>query len=267
MSPENAACLNAAGIDCCVLGNNHVLDWGRQGLFDTLDTLESLHIKTAGAGRNIADAGAPAVLDIGGDRRVLVFSFAAPTSGVPPSWAATNTRPGINFLAEISEKSASRVADEIVRLRRGDDVIVVSLHWGANWGYEIPEAHRRFAHSLIERADVSVVHGHSSHHPKAIEVYRGRLILYGCGDFLNDYEGIGGYEEFRGDLVLMYFADIAPAGTLAALEIIPMQIRRFQLVPPSIDDVRWMWQTLDRECRKFGAAAAMKTEGRFALSW
>ena len=92
---------------------------------------------------------------------------------------------------------------------------------------------RRFAHALVERADVSVIHGHSSHHPKAIEVYRDRLILYGCGDFLNDYEGIEGYEKYRGDLVLMYFADIEPAGSLAALEIVPLLIRNFQLVRPS----------------------------------
>ena len=52
------------------------------------------------------------------------------------------------------------------------------------------------------------MHGHSSHHVKAIEVFRGRLILYGCGDFLTDYEGVGGYEEFRGDLALMYFVEL-----------------------------------------------------------
>jgi poly-gamma-glutamate capsule biosynthesis protein CapA/YwtB (metallophosphatase superfamily) len=57
-------------------------------------------------------------------------------------------------------------------------------------------------------------HGHSSHHTKAIEIYRSRLILYGCGDFLNDYEGIGGYEEFRDDLALMYFPDMDPTSAV-----------------------------------------------------
>ena len=56
--------------------------------------------------------------------------------------------------------------------------VVVSVHWGANWGYEIPDAQRRFAHALIDRTNVSVIHGHSSHHPRAIDVYRDRLILY-----------------------------------------------------------------------------------------
>ena len=113
MSPENADCLKAAAIDCCVLGNNHVLDWGRGGLFETLATLERLHIKSAGAGRNLAEASAPAVLDIAGDRRVLVFSFGCVTSGILRSWAATSEFPGLNLLTEISEKTASRVADDI----------------------------------------------------------------------------------------------------------------------------------------------------------
>ena len=66
MSSENAHCLAAAGIDCCVLANNHVLDWGRAGLLDTLATLARLKIKTAGAGRNLAQASAPAMLNVPG---------------------------------------------------------------------------------------------------------------------------------------------------------------------------------------------------------
>jgi len=267
MSPENADCLKAAAIDCCVLGNNHVLDWGRRGLLDTLAMLEHLQIKTSGAGRNLGEARAPAALDIAGNGRVLVFSFACVSSGTPRGWAATSETPGVNLLSEPSGAGALRVADEIARVARPSELIIVSVHWGPNWGYEIPHEHRSFAHALIDRADVSIIHGHSSHHAKAIEVYRNRLILYGCGDFLNDYEGIRGYEEFRDDLVLMYFAEVAPAGTLAALEIVPLQIRNFQPVHPSKQDICWMQQTLDRESRKFGARIALNPEGRLTLSW
>jgi poly-gamma-glutamate synthesis protein (capsule biosynthesis protein) len=267
MSPENADCLKAAAIDCCVLGNNHILDWGRHGLLDMLATLEHLQIKTAGAGRNLLEASLPAILDLSGNGRVLVFSFACVTSGTPRSWAATRELPGVNFLAEISEATASQAADEIARVVRPGDRIIVSIHWGPNWGYDIPDQQRSFAHALLDRAGVSVIHGHSSHHPKAIEVYRDRLILYGCGDFLNDYEGIRGYEKYRDDLVLMYFADITPAGTLAALEIVPLQIRNFRLVRPSEQDISWMQQTLDRESRRFGPAVTLSPHGRLALSW
>jgi poly-gamma-glutamate capsule biosynthesis protein CapA/YwtB (metallophosphatase superfamily) len=267
MSPENAECLRAAAIDCCVLGNNHILDWGRRGLVETLATLEDFQIKSAGAGKNLTHAGAPAVLDVAGDRSLLVFSFGCLTSGIPHSWAATSERPGVNLLTEISEEAVSRVTEEIARVHGPDDLVIASVHWGPNWGYGVPDAQRRFAHTLIDRAGVSIVHGHSSHHPKAIEVYRGRLILYGCGDFLNDYEGISGYEKYRDDLVLMYFADIDPAGTLAALEIVPLQIRKFQLVYPSKDDICWMQHTLDRESRIFDASVEMRSEGHLALRW
>ena len=218
MSPENADCLKAAAIDCCVLGNNHILDWGRRGLLDTLATLKHLQIKTAGAGRNLGEASVPAALDIPGNGRILVFSFACVTGGTPRSWAATSEIPGVHLLTELSEAGALQVAEEITRIEQPNDLVIVSVHWGPNWGYEIPDEQRRFAHALIDRANVCIIHGHSSHHPKAIEVYRNRLILYGCGDFLNDYEGIRGYEEFRNDLVLMYFADIQPRGLLLHLK-------------------------------------------------
>lgn len=267
ISSENADCLKAAAIDCCILGNNHVLDWGHRGLIDTLATLEHLHIKTAGAGRNLAQAKVPAILDVTNNGRVLVFSYGLVTSGVPRSWGATTVDPGVNLLASLSEATALQIGDEIAHIRRPGDLIIVSLHWGPNWGYGIPNSQRNFAHTLINQGDVSVIHGHSSHHPKGIEVYHGRLILYGCGDFLNDYEGIRGYEDYRDDLVPMYFVDLEPAGTLGALKIIPLQIRKFQLVRPSEDDICWMQETLDRESRKLGVAIEMQSDGCFAVSW
>ncbi|HXW40400.1 MAG TPA: CapA family protein [Xanthobacteraceae bacterium] len=266
MNPDNADILPAAGIDCCVLGNNHVLDWGRSGLIDTLTTLERLQIKIAGAGRNLAQAGAPAALAIPQRRRVLVFSLACASSGTPRSWAAASDVPGVNFLSSISDAGARQVAAAIKRMARPDDLIVVSVHWGPNWGYEIPDAQRNFAHALIDQAGVAVIHGHSSHHPKAIEVYRGRLVLYGCGDFLDDYEGISGYEQYRDDLVLMYFADIDQAGALVALDLVPLQIRNFRLTRPATDDVGWLQQTLNRECRQFGVRVALRPDGRLTLS-
>jgi len=99
-------------------------------------------------------------------------------------------------------------------------------------------------------------------------VHKNRLILYGCGDFLNDYEGITGYEEFRSDLALMYFADLGPRSSdLVALELAPLQIRRFQLIRAAREDVNWLQRTLDRESRQFGTRVRLAPEGWLALSW
>ena len=266
MSPENADCLVAANIDCCALANNHVLDWGRSGLEETLATLQKLNIKATGAGRNDREASAPAVLNMA-DARLLIFSFGSTSSGVPLEWAATERAPGVNLLPDLSEASASKVADQVMALKRPGDLIVVSIHWGSNWGYHIPDEQVAFARTLIDQANVSVVHGHSSHHPRAIEIYRDRLILYGCGDFLNDYEGIRGYERYRNDLVLMYFADLdATDGCLQALKLTPLQIRNFRLSIPQPRDIDWIRQTLDRECRKFETRLILGSEGQLAVT-
>ena len=268
MSPENAECLRAARIDCCVLANNHVLDWGQAGLRETLCTLDNLHIARAGAGRDLAEAGAPAVLDAGGKGRVLLLALACTSSGTPREWAATEKSAGLYVVPELSANLAGQIADRVETVRRAGDIVVVSIHWGPNWGYDIPAGQREFAHALIDRAGVSIVHGHSSHHAKAIEIYKGRLVLYGCGDFLNDYEGISGYEEFRDDLALMYFAGVDPAdGNLASLEMTPLLIRRFQLTRAPAADAAWIGETLDRESGKFGVQIEANPAGRLMAVW
>ncbi|MEK8095514.1 CapA family protein [Methylocystis sp. IM3] len=268
MSPENAGCLTSAGVDCCVLANNHVLDWGREGLFDTLETLQRLRIKFAGAGRGLADAWAPATFEIPGRGRVLIFSCACVSSGAPMSWAAKSDVAGIALLTSFSERNVSRIVHSISRRVEPGDVVVLSVHCGPNWGYEVSDEDRNFAHRLIDDTPISVLHCHSSHHPKGIEVYRDRLILYGCGDFLNDYEGISGYEEYRGDLALMYFVEVeAGTGFLHALEMTPLQIRGFRLSRPTTADVGWLQHKLDHESRKLGARVSSSSGERLALSW
>ena len=127
VSPENAECLAAAGIDCCVLANNHVLDWGRSGLMETLATLQKLKIKATGAGRNDREARAPAMLNLA-EVRLLIFSFGSTSSGLPPEWAATEDAPGVNLLPDLSRASASAVAAQIIALRNPGDLVVISIH-------------------------------------------------------------------------------------------------------------------------------------------
>jgi poly-gamma-glutamate synthesis protein (capsule biosynthesis protein) len=267
MHPANVPVLAAAAVDCCVLANNHVLDWGEAGLLETLDTLARAGIRVAGAGRDDDAARAPAVLPTASGRRVLVFAFGAGDSGIPVDWAATPTRPGVNRLAELDDSAVARIARDCAAHRQPDDLVVASIHWGANWGYHVPAEQRRFARALMDRAGVHLVHGHSSHHPKATELYHDRLILYGCGDLVDDYEGISGYEEFRDDLVLMYFPTLeAGTGRLTRLAMAPMQIHRFRLRSPSPSDRAWLQSTLDHECRRFGHRIARGAHHTLSLA-
>jgi poly-gamma-glutamate synthesis protein (capsule biosynthesis protein) len=148
---------------------------------------------------------------------------------------------------------AQVIAEEVHAGKQPGDVVVLSIHWGPNWGYAVPAEQVAFAHRLIDSGAADVIHGHSSHHVKGIEVYRDKLILYGCGDFIDDYEGISGYEEFRDDLVLMYFPVVRAAdGTLAGLDMVPLQIRRMRLHHASPADASWLADTLNREGHRFG---------------
>jgi poly-gamma-glutamate capsule biosynthesis protein CapA/YwtB (metallophosphatase superfamily) len=253
MHPSNVPVLTSAGLDVCVLANNHVLDFGRRGLAETLTSLAGAGLHTAGAGRTPGEAEGPAVVPVPGGTRVIVIAAASLDSGVPREWAAGPARPGVSLLPDLSERTATALADRARRRKQAGDVVVVSIHWGSNWGYEVPPEHVRFAHHLIDR-DVDVVHGHSSHHPRPVEIYRRRPILYGCGDLINDYEGITGYESFRPDLALLYFASFAPGtGALASLRMVPVRVRRMRLTRASAADTRWLQGTLDRVSQPFGS--------------
>ncbi len=268
MHPANVPCLAAARIDCCVLANNHVLDWGYSGLAETLETLRGAGIRTAGAGRDGAEAAAPAVLELPGKGRVLVFAFGTESSGVPRDWAAGKGRAGVNFLSDLSARTVDAIALQVRAAKRAGDIVVASIHWGGNWGYHIAQEQRAFAHQLIDAAGVDVVHGHSSHHPKGIEIYRDKLILYGCGDFLNDYEGIRGHESYRPDLALMYFPTLdAATGRLARFAMTPTQIRRFRVNRAPEDGARWLLETLNREGRQFGTRVERQPDNTFLLLW
>jgi poly-gamma-glutamate synthesis protein (capsule biosynthesis protein) len=268
MNPANIPVLTAPHLDICTLANNHVLDWRSAGLIDTLETLHAAGIRTVGAGRNRQEAAAPAILPIPGGGRLLVYAFGTESSGIPRNWAATAERPGVNLLRDLSAQTLRAIAEAVRGEKRPGDIALASIHWGGNWGYDIDEEEVDFAHGLVEEAGVDLVHGHSSHHAKAIEVHRERPILYGCGDFLDDYEGIAGNEAYRDDLVLLYFASLKRAdGALAELAMVPFQIRNFRLHLASPSDASWLREVLTREGGKFGTAAEAGPDGALTLQW
>jgi poly-gamma-glutamate synthesis protein (capsule biosynthesis protein) len=176
--------------------------------------------------------------------------------------------PGINLVERLSEEAVHNIANKVRPLKRQGDIVIASIHWGSNWGYQVPFEEVDFAHNLINHAGVDLVYGHSSHHVKGIEVYGNKLILYGCGDFLDDYEGIRGFGEFRGDLGLMYFVEADPStGNLIGLKMIPTQIRNFRVNRASNIDVAWLENTLNREGLAFGTRVEVETDNTFTLCW
>ncbi|MFI1938289.1 CapA family protein [Streptomyces purpureus] len=268
MHPANVDCLTVARPDVCALANNHVLDFGPRGLEETLDVLRAAGLRTAGAGRDDREARRPAVVPtVGG--RVVVLSCGMASSGIPSRWAAAEDRPGVDFVPDLSVRSADALVRRLRAVRRDGDLVVVSIHWGTNWGYAVPGNQATFARRLVD-GGVDVVHGHSSHHPRPIEVHHGRLILYGCGDLVDDYEGITGYERYRDDLRLLYFPTLdAATGELTGLRMAPLRARRMSLRHAPEADADWLCRVLSRAGREFGTTVEPEpgSDGFLTLRW
>ncbi len=267
MNPANGGVLAAAKLDCCVIANNHILDWGERGLLDTLRVLESVGILTAGAGLNLSEASEPAIINVSPSGRVLVFGLGAECSGIPPFWEAGTHTPGIRLLPDFSDETAQGLASQILPQKRPGDIVVLSIHWGSNWGYSIPAAHEAFARALIDEGACDILHGHSSHHARPMEVYKGKLILYGCGDFINDYEGISGHEDYRGDLAPMYLAEIDEEdGILQKLTIVLFQMHRFRLRYANETDVLWFQKRMNHCSQQLGVRLTLNGDASLSLA-
>ena len=245
MHPANIDSLMAASIDACALANNHVLDWERAGLSETLATLDGAGIAHAGAGESADEARRPAVLPLPGGGRLLLWSLGLGDSGIPAAWRATAQCSGVNLVDADDHATAAAIADE----KRPHDMVVVSVHWGGNWGYGVPAAHRRLAHRLID-AGADLIHGHSSHHPRGLECYRGRPILYGCGDLINDYEGIRGHESYFPALAVLVGCRWH-CGRHEWLDVwlTPLRRRRFRLERATTAEADWLAETLNRHAQ------------------
>lgn len=178
----NVEVLRRAGIDAVSLANNHTLDFMDEALLDTIDTLDRSRIRHSGAGRNALEAEAPAIFRLG-KRTTAFFAF----TDNEPDWTASEGRPGIHYLpVDPGEAEAKRFFRIIEESRGKTDLVIVSAHWGPNWGYEVPQDHAAYAHALVD-SGADVVFGHSAHVFRAVEIYRNRPILYSAGDFVDDY--------------------------------------------------------------------------------
>lgn len=255
MNPQNVEVLKHAEIDFCALANNHVMDWGREGLEETIHALDRAGIRYAGAGPCKHDAEEPTIMDVPGKGRVIVVSMGTVSSGIPGDWIARDDIAGVN-LVELKEPWVEDIHSRLADIKQPGDVLVVSIHWGGNYEAVIPQNQREFAWRLIDKANVDIVHGHSSHHVRGIELHHGKLILYGCGDLVNDYEGVEKSPERRAlapDLGLMYFVRVSPEnGAVTNLQMVPTKMQKLRVVRGDRDDAERLLHVLNRECIGLG---------------
>ncbi|WP_159925832.1 MULTISPECIES: CapA family protein [Nocardia] len=258
MHPDNMPALTVIAPVVCALANNHVLDFGIAGMADTLEALDNAGIGRAGAGADLQAARTPAIVELGDGRRAVIVSVAAGSSGVPAVWSARRHRPGVWRVGySPGVAAAEEVANEVSAYKRDDDIGIVSVHWGPNWGYAVARTETQFAHRLID-AGIDVVHGHSAHHPRPIEIYRGKPVLYGCGDVIDDYEGIRGHERYHADLHPLYLVSIDRGST--EVRLIPLRVRHMRLEWAPRSESRWLCEKIADISRGFGTRVVPRAD-------
>lgn len=244
--------LEVAGIDAVSLANNHVLDYGAGAMVEMLARLDAAGIVHAGAGRNLDEAEQPARLKPRGIN-VAVISF----TDNEPTWAATATSPGINFVpVDLTSLQFARLKRSIGTARRnGADIVLVSAHWGPNMRQRPTPSFKAFAHQVID-AGCDIFHGHSAHILQGIEIYKGKPILYDTGDFVDDYAVD---EQLRNDQSALFRLEISAAG-VHHLDIFPTLIRNFQANLAVGEDFRQIASRLGHLCREMGTKVTVMPE-------
>ncbi|GAA2139777.1 CapA family protein [Arthrobacter humicola] len=179
---KNVDSLLAAGIDVVSLANNHVLDFGADAFREMLPALDGAGILHAGAGPDLDAARRPAVRRVGG----TAVGFIAFTDN-QPDWEAGPSVPGVYYVpVDDGGERGAALLDLVQRTKARVQLLIVSAHWGGNWGSDAPARHQELARDLID-AGADVVFGHSPHVFRGVGIHRNRPIIYSAGDFVDDY--------------------------------------------------------------------------------
>ena len=218
--PKAIDVLKAAHIDYVTLANNHVLDYEEEAFIETLEHLEKNKIPYAGAGRNLSEAEKPAFLTTKGIK-IAVIAF---TDNMP-EWEATKTKPGVNYIeVSIDGKNFGKLEKSIKEAKNKSDIVIVSAHWGPNMRQRPTKAFKEFAHTTIDTG-ADIFHGHSAHIFQGIEIYKGKLIMYDTGDFVDDYAIDA---ELRNDQTFLFLVTLNK-DKIEKIELIPGLISYMQV--------------------------------------
>lgn len=209
MNPRYLSVLQSAGINVVTLANNHTLDYGPEGLLDSIHYLDSVGIKHVGAGRNLAEARKPVVLEVKGLRIGFLGYFGGGT------FAAGVSRPGV------APRFEATLRNDIQRLRQNDKVgyVVVNIHWGKEKALYPQQWQISLAH-LAADAGADLVVGHHPHVLQGIEKYKNAVIAYSLGNFL-----FGGNTRSTYDTAIL---KVELARDLTRISVIPIHVEDWQ---------------------------------------
>ncbi|MBI4330102.1 MAG: CapA family protein [Chloroflexi bacterium] len=197
--PDNVKSLVHAGFDVVSRASNHGFDYGPEAVLETLDVLRNHGMQVIGAGKDIAEARRPAIVE----RKGIRVGFLAYNCVLPPEYEAREEKPGVAPIKVATyyemqefepgtpplivtiprEGDVLAMEEDVRRLRAQVDAVIVSIHWGIHF---VPGALAMYqpvlGHRVID-AGADLIFGHHPHILKGIEVYKGRAIFYSVGSF------------------------------------------------------------------------------------
>ena len=207
--PDYAIGLIKAGFDVVTLANNHILDYGMDGLENTITVLDSIGLDHCGAGLSLAQAQQPAIIERNGFR----IAFLGYSMVFPEEFWANRSMGGTNYPYNM-EKNI-RQADSLA------DFIVVTFHWGAE-GVNFPKDYQKFfAHTAID-CGADLVLGHHPHVLQGLEIYKNRLIAYSLGNF-----SFSSYSQRASESMILKV--YLTTGGLLFAKIIPISVDNYEI--------------------------------------
>ena len=265
MHPANIAALQAAKINYAGLANNHTLDFCEPGLLETVKTVRKAGIAFAGAGEIKEEATRPAVLHLPTKGQIEAHEIHVwAAADHPQDWAGVATFHFIDY----SPQTRQRLKELLTKPAATTPALkVFSVHWGPNYLWQPAQDIRDLAHFLVDECGIDIIHGHSSHHVQGVEKYKGRLIIYGCGDFVDDYALVPEYRNDLSGIWRVLVEEISNDGSaglkLKKLEIHPTKIDRFvaRRLYSNERDCDWVRERIRDLSAELGTAVEIESGG------
>lgn len=233
-APSEVDCLTSAGVNVIDLANNHVLDYGPQGLTDTLAALDAAGIAHTGAGVDSETAHAPVIVPVNGLRVAWLAYANVPDDSVTGfkalSLAAGPNTPGVAW------GTPEAIARDVANAKQHADLVVVALHSGFEYTPQPNSVQTQLAHAAID-AGAALVLGAHPHVLQGLEFYHGGLIAYSLGNFVFDLDEADLAQYGLPSVLSIVLRVRLDASGVTGIEVYPAIINRTDFRPEPVAGV------------------------------